>query len=108
MLGTGVQQGQPLLDSSTPSTLCPRRRNIARKGGREPLSTAHDTSNDAGRSKLVDLCQDCGPGRIQHSALVGDLSRSHEDELLRESTIGPLPSHPSSSSSTSRIASATR
>ena len=43
----------------------------------------YDISNDAARTKVADMCQDYGLSRIQYSAFVGDLSRSHQDELLQ-------------------------
>lgn len=43
----------------------------------------YDISNDAARTKIADLCLDYGLSRIQYSAFVGDLSRSHQDELLQ-------------------------
>jgi CRISPR-associated protein Cas2 len=43
----------------------------------------YDISNDAARTKVADFCLDYGLSRIQYSAFVGDLSRSHQDELLQ-------------------------
>ena len=42
----------------------------------------YDIVNDRIRGKVADLCMDYGLSRIQLSAFVGDLSRSHQDELL--------------------------
>ena len=44
----------------------------------------YDISNDAARTKVADMCLDYGLSRIQYSAFVGDLSRSHQDELLQK------------------------
>lgn len=43
----------------------------------------YDISDDKARAKVADMCQDYGLSRVQYSAFVGDLSRSHQDELLQ-------------------------
>jgi CRISPR-associated protein Cas2 len=42
----------------------------------------YDIPNDRIRTKLANVCLDYGLGRIQLSAYLGDLSRTHQDELL--------------------------
>lgn len=44
----------------------------------------YDISNDAIRTKVADVCLDYGLRRIQLSAFVGNLSRTHQDELLQK------------------------
>jgi CRISPR-associated protein Cas2 len=44
----------------------------------------YDISDDRARAKVADICQDYGLSRIQYSAFVGDISRSHQDELLQK------------------------
>jgi CRISPR-associated protein Cas2 len=40
-----------------------------------------DSSDDAKRTKVADVCLDYGLDRIQYSAFVGRLSATHQDEL---------------------------
>ena len=44
----------------------------------------YDISDDRARAKIADFCQDYGLSRVQYSAFVGDISRSHQDELLQK------------------------
>lgn len=43
----------------------------------------YDIANDRIRTKVADLCLDYGLSRIQLSAFLGELSRSHQGELLQ-------------------------
>ena len=42
----------------------------------------YDISNDSARTKIADFCLDYGLDRIQYSAFVGDLTRTHREELM--------------------------
>jgi CRISPR-associated protein Cas2 len=42
----------------------------------------YDISNDKVRAKVADACLDYGLDRIQFSAFLGDLARTHQEELL--------------------------
>lgn len=42
----------------------------------------YDIPNDRVRSKVADLCLDYGLERIQYSAFLGELKRTHQEELL--------------------------
>lgn len=42
----------------------------------------YDISNDRVRSKVADACLDYGLDRIQFSSFLGDLARTHQEELL--------------------------
>ena len=42
----------------------------------------YDIPNDRARAKIADACQDYGLDRIQYSAFLGDLARTHQEELL--------------------------
>jgi CRISPR-associated protein Cas2 len=44
----------------------------------------YDISDDRARAKVADMCQDYGLSRIQYSAFVGDISRTHQNELLQK------------------------
>jgi len=44
----------------------------------------YDIPDDRARSKIADYCQDYGLSRIQYSAFLGDISRTHQDELLQK------------------------
>ncbi len=48
------------------------------------LLVIYDISDDRARSKVADYCQDYGLSRIQYSAFVGNISRSHQNELLQK------------------------
>ena len=42
----------------------------------------YDITHDGTRTKVADLCLDYGLARIQFSAFFGDLSNTHQRELL--------------------------
>jgi len=42
----------------------------------------YDIPDDRVRTKIADACLDYGLQRIQYSAFVGTLSRTHQEELL--------------------------
>ena len=42
----------------------------------------YDIANDRLRGKIADLCLDYGLDRIQYSAFVGQLRRTHQEELM--------------------------
>ena len=42
----------------------------------------YDISHDATRAKIADFCLDYGLDRIQYSAFLGDLARTHQEELI--------------------------
>lgn len=42
----------------------------------------YDIPGDRVRTKVADVCLDYGLQRIQYSAFLGDLSRTHQEELL--------------------------
>ena len=42
----------------------------------------YDIPDDRARSKIADVCLDYGLQRIQYSAFLGELSRTHQQELL--------------------------
>jgi CRISPR-associated protein Cas2 len=42
----------------------------------------YDIPDDRARTKIADFCQDYGLDRIQYSAFVGELSRTHQEELF--------------------------
>jgi CRISPR-associated protein Cas2 len=44
----------------------------------------YDITHDGTRSKVSDACLDYGLKRIQFSAFLGDLSRTHQEELFRK------------------------
>lgn len=44
----------------------------------------YDIVEDRVRAKVADLCFDYGLSRIQYSAYVGTLTRTHQDELLQK------------------------
>lgn len=43
----------------------------------------YDIPHDGLRQKVADLCLDYGLERVQYSAFCGDLSRTHQRELMR-------------------------
>lgn len=55
----------------------------------------YDISNDRIRTKVAGICLDYGLSRIQLSAFLGDLSRTHQDELLQKARrrLGDSPGH---------------
>lgn len=44
----------------------------------------YDIPNDRARVKVADTCQNYGLDRTQYSAFVGELSRNHQNELMRK------------------------
>jgi len=42
----------------------------------------YDIPDDQVRAKVADHCLDYGLDRIQYSAFLGDLSRTHQEELM--------------------------
>ena len=42
----------------------------------------YDITHDRTRSKIADFCLDYGLDRIQYSAFLGDLGRTHQEELM--------------------------
>lgn len=46
------------------------------------LLVIYDITSDRIRNKVADACQDYGLDRIQYSAFLGELSRTHQEELM--------------------------
>ena len=44
----------------------------------------YDIPNDCLRGKIADVCLDYGLDRIQWSAFLGDLARTHQEELWQK------------------------
>jgi CRISPR-associated protein Cas2 len=42
----------------------------------------YDIVHDGTRSKIADFCLDYGLDRIQYSAFLGELGRTHQEELM--------------------------
>ena len=42
----------------------------------------YDIPDDRARTRVSDVCLDYGLERIQYSAFMGDLSRTHQEELM--------------------------
>lgn len=42
----------------------------------------YDIPDDRARTQIADVCLDYGLQRIQYSAFLGELSRTHQEELL--------------------------
>jgi len=42
----------------------------------------YDISHDGTRTRIADFCLDYGLDRIQYSAFLGDLARTHQEELM--------------------------
>lgn len=42
----------------------------------------YDITDDRRRTKIADTCLDYGLDRVQYSAFVGQLSRTHQEELM--------------------------
>ncbi len=53
----------------------------------------YDISDDKKRTKIADVCLDYGLDRIQFSAFLGDLTLTHQDEIMLkiQSVLGKLP-----------------
>lgn len=43
----------------------------------------YDITNDKARGKVADACEDFGLDRTQFSAFTGELSRTHQESLMR-------------------------
>jgi CRISPR-associated protein Cas2 len=54
----------------------------ARSSGAVQVLVIYDIPHDGTRTKVADCCLDYGLDRIQFSAFVGRLSRTHQEELL--------------------------
>ena len=46
------------------------------------LLLIYDITNDQIRTKVANVCQDYGLDRIQYSAFEGQLTRTHQEELM--------------------------
>ena len=57
----------------------------------------YDISHDGVRTKVADACLDYGLERIQYSAFLGSLTRTHQNNSAEKSNIasGNTSSHPS-------------
>ena len=55
---------------------------VGRTNNRIPVLVIYDIPHDGTRTKVADCCLDYGLDRIQFSAFVGELSRTHQEELL--------------------------
>jgi len=44
----------------------------------------YDIPHDGTRAKVADICLDYGLDRIQYSAFLGDLARTHQEELMKK------------------------
>jgi CRISPR-associated protein Cas2 len=42
----------------------------------------YDIPDDRVRSKVADFCMDYGLDRVQYSAFLGDLARTHQEEMI--------------------------
>lgn len=53
----------------------------------------YDISDDNKRNKIADVCQDYGLDRIQFSAFLGDITATHQEELMLrlKAVLGKLP-----------------
>jgi CRISPR-associated protein Cas2 len=47
-----------------------------------PVLVIYDIPHDGTRNKVADCCLDYGLDRIQYSAFAGELSRTHQEELM--------------------------
>lgn len=54
----------------------------ARSTTRMPVIVIYDIPHDGTRNKVADCCLDYGLDRIQYSAFAGELSRTHQEELM--------------------------
>jgi len=50
--------------------------------GLQQVILIYDIADDRLRNKIADVCQDYGLDRVQFSAFQGQLSRSHQQELI--------------------------
>lgn len=53
-----------------------------RSATRLPVLVIYDIPHDGTRSKVADCCLDYGLDCIQYSAFAGELSRTHQEELM--------------------------
>ena len=53
-----------------------------RSSVRIPVLVIYDIPHDGTRNKVADCCLDYGLDRVQYSAFVGELSRTHQEELF--------------------------
>ncbi len=53
-----------------------------RSATRLPVLVIYDIPHDGTRNKVADCCLDYGLDRIQYSAFAGELSRTHQEELM--------------------------
>ncbi len=44
----------------------------------------YDIRDDRIRTRVADICLDYGLDRIQYSAFLGDLERTHQEELMKK------------------------
>jgi CRISPR-associated protein Cas2 len=54
----------------------------ARSATRLAVLVIYDIPHDGTRTKVADVCLDYGLDRVQYSAFIGELSRTHQEELL--------------------------
>lgn len=55
---------------------------VALRSAHMPVLVIYDIPHDGTRAKVADECLDYGLDRIQYSAFTGELSRTHQEELL--------------------------
>lgn len=53
-----------------------------RSSARLPVLVIYDVPHDGTRNKVADCCLDYGLDRIQYSAFAGEISRTHQEELM--------------------------
>lgn len=46
------------------------------------LLLIYDIPDDSVRAKVADICLDYGLDRVQYSAFIGQLSKTHQEELM--------------------------
>ena len=52
------------------------------RGVRIPVLVIYDIPHDGARTKVADVCLDYGLDRIQYSSFAGELTRTHQEEML--------------------------
>lgn len=55
---------------------------VSHSANRIPVLVIYDIPHDGTRNKVADCCLDYGLDRIQYSAFMGELSRTHQEELM--------------------------
>jgi CRISPR-associated protein Cas2 len=79
-----MSRSSPTGKPGVPATA--RRDSQPRKSSRSAVRLAvlviYDIAHDGTRAKVADCCLDYGLDRVQYSAFVGELSRTHQEELL--------------------------